>query len=56
VEQNGRDGLPFTHAGFLDLFAAYNAALWPVVAVLWLLTAWALVAWMRKGRRISLRL
>jgi hypothetical protein len=42
--------------GFLDLFAAYNAALWPVVSVLWLLTAWALVAWMRKGRRISLRL
>jgi len=45
--------LPFTHAEFLDVFAAYNAALWPVAALLWLLTAWTLVAWMRKGQRMS---
>jgi hypothetical protein len=45
--------LPFTHAEFLDVFAAYNAALWPFAAVLWLLTAWALVAWTRRGQRMS---
>lgn len=34
--------LPFTHDQFLDVFAAYNAAFWPLAAVLWLVTAGAL--------------
>ncbi len=29
--------LPFTHDQFLDVFAAYNGALWPVAALLWCL-------------------
>lgn len=28
--------LPFTHDQFLDVFASYNRALWPVAFVLWL--------------------
>ena len=28
--------LPFTREQFFDLFAAYNAALWPVVVALWI--------------------
>ncbi len=35
--------LPFTHDQFLDVFGAYNGALWPAVVLLWLLTAAALV-------------
>ncbi len=35
-------GLPFTHDQFLDVFAAFNARLWPVAALLWLLTLAAL--------------
>lgn len=31
--------VPFTVDGFLDVFAAYNEALWPFAAVLWLVTA-----------------
>ena len=31
--------LPFTHDQFLNVFGAYNFALWPAVAILWLLTA-----------------
>ncbi len=31
---------PFSHDAFLDLFGAYNAALWPAVTALWLATAW----------------
>jgi hypothetical protein len=31
--------LPFTRAQFLDLFAAYNAAVWPVLVVLWIASA-----------------
>jgi hypothetical protein len=31
--------LPFTHEQFLDVFGAYNSALWPAVGALWLLTA-----------------
>ena len=31
--------LPFTRAEFLDVFGAYNTALWPSVVILWLLTA-----------------
>ena len=36
--------LPFAHDQFLDVFAAYNGALWPLVALLWLATVAALVA------------
>ena len=31
--------VPFTASEFLDVFAAYNQALWPFAALLWLLTA-----------------
>lgn len=31
--------LPFSHDQFLDVFGAYNAALWPAAAALWLATA-----------------
>jgi hypothetical protein len=41
--------LPFTHDQFLDVFASYNAALWPGAAVLWLLTLAALLL-LAKGR------
>ena len=40
--------LPFTHAQFLDVFGAYNAALWPAAAMLWVATL-AVLAW-RVGR------
>jgi hypothetical protein len=45
--------LPFTHDQFLDVFAAYNGALWPGAAALWLVTLAALVAllWQRLGPR-----
>jgi hypothetical protein len=36
--------LPFTHEQFLAVFAAFNGTWWPVVVVLWLLTAVALGA------------
>ena len=36
--------VPFTASEFLDVFAAYNQALWPLVAMLWLLTALVMVA------------
>lgn len=35
--------LPFTHEQFLDLFGAYNRALWPAFLTLWLVTAFAIV-------------
>ena len=31
--------MPFTANEFLDVFAAYNQAVWPFAAILWLLTA-----------------
>jgi hypothetical protein len=37
--------LPFTHEEFFDILAAYNKALWPAAAVLWLLSL-AAVAWL----------
>lgn len=37
--------LPFTHDQFLDLFAAYNRALWPAVAGLWAITALTVARW-----------
>jgi hypothetical protein len=45
--------LPFTHDQFLDVFAAYNAALWPFAALLWLVTVAALVGLLM--RRLSSR-
>jgi hypothetical protein len=47
--------LPFTHTQFLDLFGAYNAALWPGAALLWVVTLaalWALAAG-RLGPRLA---
>jgi hypothetical protein len=35
--------LPFTREQFFDLFASYNAALWPVVIALWIASAAAVV-------------
>jgi len=42
--------LPFSLDAFLDVFGAYNSALWPAVLALWLVTAGAVVPWMRLGR------
>ncbi len=41
--------IPFSHDAFLDVFSAYNTALWPVVAVLWIGTAHAAWVWVRRG-------
>lgn len=41
--------LPFSHEAFLDVFGAYNSALWPAGAVLWLATAWLALNWIRRG-------
>jgi hypothetical protein len=35
--------LPFSESQFLDVFAAYNRALWPFAAVLWVVTLVAVV-------------
>jgi len=35
--------LPFTPDEFFDVFAAYNGRLWPVVLMLWLVTAYAVM-------------
>lgn len=48
--------LPFTRDQFLDVFAEYNEALWPVAIALWVLTAVAFVSLWRsraEGRAIS---
>ena len=45
--------LPFTHDQFLDVFGAYNRALWPAAILIWLLTAAAMVALYRRGPRAS---
>ena len=42
--------LPFTHDAFLDVFAAYNEALWPATGGLWALTAAAAARWLWNGR------
>ncbi|MGE5245155.1 MAG: DUF6064 family protein [Betaproteobacteria bacterium] len=39
--------LPFTHAAFLDVFGAYNHALWPAATVLWTVTAAMALQWAR---------
>jgi hypothetical protein len=45
--------LPFTHEQFLDVFGAYNAALWPFAAALWLVSAAVTVQLLR--RRVGSR-
>jgi hypothetical protein len=45
--------LPFTHDQFLDVFGAYNRALWPAVILIWLLTAAAIGILYRRGPRAS---
>jgi len=42
--------LPFTREQFFDLFAAYNALLWPALVALWLasVVAGALLLWARR--------
>jgi hypothetical protein len=47
--------LPFTQQQFLDVFGAYNAALWPALAVLWVATVWVTIQLVR-GRPSSLAL
>lgn len=42
--------LPFSQAEFLHAFGAYNAALWPAAAVLWVASVIALVLVLRGGR------
>lgn len=42
--------LPFSEAEFLDLFGAYNAALWPAAAILWAVSLAAFVAVLRGSR------
>ncbi len=42
--------LPFSHDAFLDVFGAYNAAMWPAVVLLWLVTAALFAHWIRSGR------
>ena len=41
--------LPFSEAAFLDVFGAYNRQMWPAVAALWLLTAFVVWRWWRRG-------
>jgi hypothetical protein len=43
--------MPFTHVEFLELFGAYNRELWPVVALLWVVTVGALLNLGRGGPR-----
>jgi hypothetical protein len=42
--------LPFSRDQFLDVFADYNESLWPIVVVLWLLTAAAFISLGRDTR------
>ena len=42
--------LPFSREEFFDLFAAYNAALWPAVVVLWVASVLA-VLWVVSSQR-----
>ena len=45
--------LPFTNAEFFEVFAAYNGAVWPVAAGLWLLTLAAVLRLFRGGYKPS---
>jgi hypothetical protein len=46
--------LPFTRAAFLDVFAAYNRAWWPIAVLLWVVSLLAVVRVLR-GRQDSSR-
>ena len=49
--------LPFTEQQFLDVFGAYNTALWPFIVVLWLATGWVAIEVVRgcaRGTTVSL--
>jgi hypothetical protein len=46
--------LPFSEKEFLDVFGAYNRALWPVVIALWAMTAAVVAQWLRT-RRLAAR-
>jgi hypothetical protein len=48
-----RGPVPFTHEQFLDVFGAYNRALWPAVALLWLATLVVMVAHHRRGAAMT---
>ncbi len=41
--------LPFTVEQFFEVFAAYNALLWPAAFALWVATAVVCLAWLRDG-------
>ncbi len=45
--------LPFTHDQFLDVFGAYNTALWPAALILWLATIGVIVMFYRRGAAAS---
>jgi hypothetical protein len=45
--------LPFTYDQFLDVFGAYNQALWPAAVLTWLLTAVAIATLYRRGPSAS---
>lgn len=45
--------LPFTHDQFLDVFAAFNTALWPVEAALWLASVGVILTFYRRGESAS---
>jgi len=45
--------LPFTHEQFLEVFGAYNTAVWPVAVLLWLATAGVVLAFYRRGAEVS---
>jgi hypothetical protein len=42
--------MPFTTREFLDVFAAYNTALWPLVVALWVVTAAVLTSFVMRER------
>ena len=42
--------MPFTTNEFLDVFAAYNSALWPFALALWVLTAAVFTAFVVRDR------
>ena len=45
--------LPFDRAGFLQVFAAYNDAVWPAQPIAWLLGVAALAALFRREQRVQ---
>ena len=47
--------VPFTASEFLDVFAVYNGALWPLVGMLWLLTVLVMVAALRHASAPPMR-